>query len=63
MNNSDRAQPGLVTALIECLTVLLEYLDLLQSQWQGTAIIWEGLGPTKPTFGYATKQHPFIGLL
>ena len=27
---------GLLTALIECLTVLLEYLDLVQSRWQGT---------------------------
>ena len=27
----------LLTALIEHLTVLLEYLNLLQSRWQGTA--------------------------
>ena len=27
---------GLLTALIEYLNVLLEYLDLLQSRWQGT---------------------------
>ena len=31
---------GLLNALIEYLTVLLEYLDLLQSKWQGTAGIW-----------------------
>ena len=30
------------TALIEYLTVLLEYLDLLQTRWQGIANIWEG---------------------
>ena len=31
---------GLPTALIEYLTVLLEYLDLLLSNWQGTTGIW-----------------------
>ena len=31
---------GLLTALIEYLTVLLENLDLLQSRWQGTTGIW-----------------------
>ena len=31
---------GLSTALIEYLTVLLEYLDLLQYRWQGTTGIW-----------------------
>ena len=36
-----RAQPGLLTALIEHMTVLLEYLDMLKSSWQGTASIWE----------------------
>ena len=30
-----------IAALIEYLTVLLEYLDLLQTRWQGTASIWE----------------------
>ena len=30
--------------LIEYLTVLLEYLNRLQTRWQGTANIWEGLG-------------------
>ena len=30
-----------MTALIEYLTVLLEYLDLLRSSWQGKASIWE----------------------
>ena len=42
---------GLQIALLEleCLTVLLEYPDLFQSQWQGTASIWEGLGSTRPT--------------
>ena len=40
----------LLTALIECLTVLLEYLDLLQTRWQGTANIWEGLGPVRRAF-------------
>ena len=33
----------LLTALIECLTVLLEYLDLLQTKCQSKANIWEGL--------------------
>ena len=32
---------GLLTALIENLTVLLEYLELLQSRWQGTTGIWQ----------------------
>ena len=35
----------LLIALIEYLTDLLGYLDLLQTRWQGTANIWEGLGP------------------
>ena len=39
-----------MTKLIEYLTVLLEYLDLLQTRWQGTANIWEGLGPAKYAF-------------
>ena len=34
-----------MTALIEYLTVLLEYRDLLQTRWQGTTSIWEGLSP------------------
>ena len=40
----------LLTALIYCLTVLLEYLDLFRTKWQGTANIWEGLGPARRTF-------------
>ena len=43
-----------MTALIECLTVLLEYLDLLQTRWQGTASIWKGPGPARHAFGYTT---------
>ena len=43
----------LLTALIECLTVLLEYLDLLQTRCQGTASIWEGLGPASHALGYS----------
>ena len=31
---------SLVAVLIEYLTVLLEYLDPLQSRWQGTTGIW-----------------------
>ena len=31
---------GLLTALKEWLTVLLEHLDLLQIRWQGTTGIW-----------------------
>ena len=31
---------GLLTVLIQYLTVLLEYLDRLQSRWQGTTGIW-----------------------
>ena len=38
------------TSLIEYLTVLLEYLDLLQTGWLGTANIWEGLGPARHAF-------------
>ena len=43
-----------MTALIEYLTVLLEYLDLLQIKWQNTANIWEGLDPAGVSFGYTT---------
>ena len=39
-----------IAVLIEYLIVLLEYLDLLQTRWQGTARIWEGLGPTRHAF-------------
>ena len=39
-----------IAALIEYLTVLLEYPDLLQTRWQGTASIWEGLDPARDTF-------------
>ena len=42
----------LLTALKEYLTVLLEYLDLLQTRWQGTANIWEGLDSANRAFGY-----------
>ena len=49
-----RTQPGLLTALIEYLTVLSESLKLLQSRWQGTAGIWEGLDSTWFALGYAT---------
>ena len=45
-----RAQPGLLTALLEYLTVLLEYLAQ-------TARIWEGLGPVRPALGYAIVQR------
>ena len=47
-----RAQPGQLTALLEYLTVLLEYLDLFQSQWRVTASILEGLGPARPAPGH-----------
>ena len=45
------AEFGLQTALLELeyLTVLLEYPDLFQSQWQSTASIWEGLISARPT--------------
>ena len=33
----------LLTALIEYLTVLLEYIDLFQIRWHGKANIWEHL--------------------
>ena len=39
-----------IAALIEYLTVLLEYLDLLQTILQGTASIWEGLGRARHAF-------------
>ena len=45
-------QSYLLTALIEYLTVLLEYYDLLQTRWQGTASIWDCLVPANPDFDY-----------
>ena len=32
----------LLTALIQYVTVLLKYLDFLQTRWHGTVNIWEG---------------------
>ena len=41
--------PSILTALLEYLTVLQEYLGLFQSPWQGPANIWEGLDlPSHP---------------
>ena len=38
------AQQGQLTALInQCLTVILEYIDLFNFYWQGTANFWLGL--------------------
>ena len=54
---SGRAQFGLLTALLECFTVLFEYLDRFQYQWQGTANIWEGLSPARPSLGYTTTCY------
>ena len=39
-----------IAALIEYLTVLLEYLILLQTRSLGTASIWKGLGPARHVF-------------
>ena len=39
-----------MTASIEYLTVLLEHLNLLQTRWQGTTDIWEGLSPARHAF-------------
>ena len=50
-----RRQFNLLTALLEYFIVQLEYLNLIQSQWQGTANIWESLGPARPTLGYTTE--------
>ena len=47
---------GLLTALIEYLTVLLEHLNLLQSRWQGITGIRQGLGPAWHTLDYATAH-------
>ena len=41
----------LSTALIEYLTVLIEYIDLFQFSLLGHSCV--GLGPTRPTLGYA----------
>ena len=54
---SGRAQPGPLTALLEYFTVLFEYLNRFQSQWQGTANIWEGLSPARLSLGYTTTCH------
>ena len=48
-----------LTALIEYLTVLLEYFDLFQTKWQGTANIWERLGPSWRAF----RLHHCLKLL
>ena len=42
----------LLTALIDYLTVLLEYLDLLQTGWQDTVKIWEAWALPGVPFGY-----------
>ena len=52
--SSGRAQSRPMTALIEYLTVLLEYFDLFQLNQWGTTHIWVGLCPTRPTLGYAS---------
>jgi len=52
-------QPGLLTALIECLTymtVLLEYMDFML-QLQGTTNIWVSLCSARPTLGCATGYY------
>ena len=36
------------------MTVLLEYLNLYQYEWQNTA---KGLGPARPTLGYRTTSN------
>ena len=40
-------QQGQLTTLIEYLTIILEYIDLFQFFWQGTAKFW--LGPPLAT--------------
>ena len=40
--------PDLLNALLEYLTVLLEYLDLFEFQWRSTANVWKGLGTARP---------------
>ena len=40
----------LLTALIKYLSVLLEYLDLQQTKWQGSANIWEVQGFARYAF-------------
>ena len=44
----------LVTALIEYLTVLLEYLELLQTRWQSTVSIGKAWVSARRAFGYIT---------
>ena len=42
---SGRAQPGLLTALLEYLTFLFKYFDVFQYQWQGHSKHLGGPGP------------------
>ena len=55
-----RVQSGQLTALLEYLTVLLEFFDLFQSQWQVTASIWEGPGFVRPALGYDIEKSKKI---
>jgi len=47
----DRTSVGHNLGLMDCVTVLLEYIDL---EWQGTANIWADLCPARPAPGYGT---------
>ena len=45
---------GHLTALIECLTVLLEYIILISVDMTYSTQSWTGTYPPKPALGYAT---------
>ena len=48
---------GHLTALIECLTVLLEYIDLISVDMTYSTQSWTGTCPSRPTLGYATDPR------
>ena len=58
---SGRAQLGLLTVLLECLTVLFKYFDLFQYQWQGHSKHLGGLGPwqAQPWLHYCMPHISF----
>ena len=58
------AQQGQLTVINQCLTVLLEYIDLLNIYWQGTANFWLGLLLAMPLkWRHSTNLHDFRSLL
>ena len=49
---------GHLTALIECLTVLLEYIDLISVDVTYSTQSWTGTCPPRSAFGYTTRVPP-----